>query len=114
MKQRTKIYALRIICLVKSLPTSIDGRVIGNQLIRSGTAVGANYRAVCRARSNAEFISKLGTVIEETDESAFWLEMIIESGLLNKKLIEPLLQETKEILAIMITSSNSARKNNKK
>lgn len=111
LQKRTKEYALRIIKLIKSLPNTIEGRTIGNQLIRSGTAVGANYRAVCRARSNAEFIAKLGIVIEEADESIFWLEIIIESKLLKKELVEPLLKETKEILAIMIASSNTARKN---
>lgn len=110
LKQRTKEYALRIIKLVDALPKTTAGRTIGNQLIRSGTSVGANYRAVCRARSNTEFIAKLGIVIEEADESAFWLEIIIEARLLKKEQIEPLLRETKEILAIMISSSNTARK----
>ena len=86
LKDRTKCYALRIIRLVKTLPKTIDGRTISNQLIRSGTSVGANYRAVCRARSTAEFIAKLGIVVEEADESAFWLEIIIESKLVNKEL----------------------------
>lgn len=84
LKKRTKEYALRIIKLVKALPNTVDGHTIGNQLIRSGMSVGANYRAVLRARSTAEFIAKLGVVIEEADESAFWLEIIIESKLLKK------------------------------
>lgn len=111
LKKRTKQYALRIIKLVRALPKTIDGKAIGSQLIRSGTSVAANYRAVCRARSRAEFISKLGIVIEEADESAFWLEIIIESGLMDKKLIISLLQETDELIAIMVSSSNSASKN---
>jgi len=94
---------------VKSLPKTIEGRVIGNQLIRSGTSVGANYRAACRARSKAEFIAKLGVVIEEADESAFWLEIIIESNLLKKELVKPLLNETNEIIAIMVSSAKSAK-----
>ena len=94
---------------MKSLPKTIEGRVIGNQLIRSGTSVGANYRAACRARSKAEFIAKLGVVIEEADESAFWLEIIIESNLLKKELIKPLLNETNEIIAIMVSSAKSAK-----
>jgi len=114
LQDRTKKYALRIIKLVKALPTTIEGKTIGNQLIRSGTSVGANYRATCRARSNAEFIAKLGIVIEEADESIFWLEIIVDSKLLKKELVEPLLEETKELLAIMISSSNTARKNKKK
>ncbi|MFA5134149.1 MAG: four helix bundle protein [Patescibacteria group bacterium] len=111
LKERTKLYALRIIKLVHALPKRIDGRAIGNQLIRSGTSVAANYRAVCRARSRAEFIARLGVVIEEADESAFWLELIIESKILNKNLVEPLLKETNELVAIMVSSSNSASKN---
>ena len=111
LKKRTKEYALRIIKLVKILPNTVEGRAIGNQLIRSGTSVGANYRAVCRARSKAEFISKLGVVIEEADESAFWLEIIIETNIIKGSIIEPLLQETNEIIAIMVSSKNSASKN---
>lgn len=114
LKERTKQYALRIMKLVNALPNTTSGRTIGNQLIRSGTSVGSNYRASCRARSTQEFIAKLGIVVEETDESAFWLEMIIDSGLLKKELVQLLLQETNEILAIIITSVNSAKKNQKK
>jgi len=84
---------------------------LANQLIRSGTSVGANYRAVCRARSRAEFISKLGIVIEEADESAFWLEIIIETNIIKERRIDLLLQETNEIVAIMVSSKNSALKN---
>jgi len=104
-----KTYALRIIKLVRALPNTPDGRVIGNQLIRCGTSVGANYRAVCRARSTADFISKLGIVIEEADESAFWLELIIESGLMKKELLESLLGETNEIISIMVASVKSSK-----
>ena len=111
LKKRTKQYALRIIKLVNAMPQTSAGRTIGNQIIRCGTSVGANYRAACRARSKAEFIAKLGIVIEEIDESAFWLEVIIESNLVKRKLIEPLLQETNEIIAIMISSSKSTKNN---
>ena len=90
LKKRTKRFALRILKLVAALPRTIAGRTIGNQLARSGTSVPANYRAACRARSKAEFISKLGIVEEEADESAFWLEMIIEGELLKKQRVEPL------------------------
>ncbi|MBI4142631.1 four helix bundle protein [Candidatus Uhrbacteria bacterium] len=106
---RTKQYALRILRLVRALPNTIAGRAIANQLIRCGTAIGANYRAACRARSRAEFIAKLGIVIEENDEAIFWLEVIIEGDLLPRTLVEPLLQETRELLAIMIASSKTAR-----
>ncbi len=111
LKKRTKEYALEIIKLVKMLPNTVEGRAIGNQLIRSGTSVGANYRAVCRARSRAEFISKLGVVIEEADESAFWLEIIIKTDIIKKEKVESLLRETNEIVAIMVSSKNSASKN---
>lgn len=92
LKKRTKEYALRIIKLVEALPKTTVGRTIGNQLIRCGTSVGANYRAVCRARSTSEFIAKLGIVIEEADESAFWLELIIEKNILKKELVTPILE----------------------
>jgi four helix bundle protein len=111
LKQRTKLFTLRIIKLVRALPRSDVARVIGNQLLRCGTSVGANYRAVCRARSTAEFISKLGIVIEEADESTFWLELIIEAGIMQRLLIESLLKEAGEITAIMVASSNSAKRN---
>ncbi|HET7624450.1 MAG TPA: four helix bundle protein [Verrucomicrobiae bacterium] len=108
LKQRTKQFALRIIKLVGALPKTTEGRAIGNQLIRSGTSVGANYRAACRGRSKAEFTAKLGVVEEEADESAFWIELISESGLLTKKRIEPLLAEANELVAIMVASRKSA------
>lgn len=107
------MYALRVVKLVKALPNNITGRTIGNQLIRSGTSVAANYRAACRARSKAEFIAKIGTVIEETDESSLWLELIVESELVKKELINSLMEETKELLAIFISTSKTARNNKK-
>jgi four helix bundle protein len=88
--QRTKTFALRVIKLVNALPNNTAGRAIGNQLIRSGTSVAANYRAACRGRSKAEFIAKLGTVEEEADESALWMELIIESKLMDENLVRGL------------------------
>lgn len=111
LRIRTKLFALRVLKLVEALPKTSSGRTIGSQIIRSGTSIGANYRIICRARSKKEFISKLGIVIEEADETIFWLELIIESELLKEERIEPLLQEAKELLAIMIASSNTAYKN---
>lgn len=111
LKDRTKKFALRIVKLVRSLPKTAEAKIFGNQLLRCGTSVGANYRAACRARSRSEFISKIGIVIEEADESIFWIELMIEANLVKKSLVESLLQEAEEILAIMISSSNSARKN---
>jgi four helix bundle protein len=109
LKQRTKQFALRIIRLVSLLPKNIEGQSIGNQLVRCGTSVGANYRSACRARSKAEFIARLGIVEEEADESAFWMELIIESGLLEKQFVDPLLKEANELVAIMVASRKSAK-----
>ena len=92
-KIRTKRFGLRVLKLVAALPKTVEGRAIANQLVRSGTSVGANYRAACRGRSKAEFISKLGTVEEEADESAFWLELIIEGGMMTQKRVEPVFRE---------------------
>ncbi len=110
---RTKKFALRIIKLVKSLPNDVVSQTIGRQLIRSGTSIAANYRAACRARSKAEFVSKLGIVVEEADESIFWVEMLIESEVVIPKKVEDLKNETNEILSIMITSIKSAKNNSK-
>lgn len=108
MIRRTKQFALRIMKLVGALPKTVQGRSIASQLMRAGTSVAANYRAACRARSKLEFIAKLGTVEEEADESAFWLELIVEGGLLNKDLIQPLLVEAGELVAITASSKKTA------
>ncbi|MGD9588014.1 MAG: four helix bundle protein [Pyrinomonadaceae bacterium] len=107
--KRTRAFALRVIKLVDALPNTSAGRAIGNQLIRSGMSVSANYRAACRGRSKPEFIAKLGVVEEEADETCHWLELIIESGLLKEKLVIPLLTEANEITAIMVASKKTAR-----
>lgn len=111
LKKRTKDFALITIRLANALPNNSEGRVIANQLIRCGSSVGANYRAACRARSTAEFISKLGIVEDEADESAFWLELIIERLLIKQSLVEPLLGEANELVSIIVASKKSARKN---
>ena len=108
MIARTKQFALRTMKLVGALPKTIQGRAIGSQLMRSGTSMAANYRAACRARSKAEFISKLGTVEEEADESAFWLELIIEGELLIESQVRPLLTEASELVAITAASKKTA------
>ena len=97
--------------MIGALPRSMEAKAVGNQLVRSGTAVGANYRATCRARSRAEFIAKMGIVEEEADESAFWLELIIESKLLSPDRVQPLLNEANELVAIMAASRISAARN---
>jgi four helix bundle protein len=113
LKARTKQFALRVMKMVDALPRTIQGRAIAKQIIRSATSVAANYRAACRARSRAEFIAKIGVVEEEADESCFWLELIIDSGLLGEERIRPLLSEAGELVAIMAASRKSAIGNRK-
>ncbi|HJP94628.1 MAG TPA: four helix bundle protein [Pyrinomonadaceae bacterium] len=108
LKMRTKEFALRILKLVAALPNTLQGRTVGGQLVRAGTSVGSNYRAACRGRSRAEFIAKIGVVEEEADESAFWLELIIEGGILNENRVKPLLDEANELAKIMASSRISA------
>ncbi len=108
LKKRTKLFALRVLKLVAALPNTVIGRTIGGQLARSGTSVGSNYRAACRGRSRAEFIAKLGIVEEEADESAFWLELVIEGKLLKPTRVESLLAEASQLAKIMAQSRISA------
>jgi four helix bundle protein len=108
LRKRTKQFALRIIRLCEKLPARPAGRVIANQLLRSGTSIGANYRAACRSRSTADFISKIGVVLEEADESAYWLELVVESGLLPTKKLESLRKEAEELVAIFAASRITA------
>src|SRR5262245_2330122 len=111
LRQRTKQFALRVMRLAEALPETKSGRAIGSQLVRSGTSVGANYRAACRARSRAEFISKMGTVEEEADESAFWMELIMEAPLLPERRVRALWKEADELIAIVSASRLTARRN---
>ncbi len=114
MKQRTKQFALRVIRLVESLPRGRTAEVIGRQLLRAGTSVGANYRAACRAKSTADFISKMGTVEEEADESLYWMELLIEAEIVKPEKLEYLMKEADELVAITVSSINTAKKRNKK
>ncbi len=109
-KKRTKQFALRVIHLVDNLPNRATGRTIGGQLLRAGTSVGANYRAACRARSSAEFCAKMGIVEEEADESAYWMELLIEARLVKEALLKNLLQEANEIVAMVVVSITTARR----
>ena len=111
MKQRTKAFALDVVRFTESLPRTRSGEVIARQLVRSATSVGANYRAVCRARSRADFISKLGIVAEETDESLYWMELLVESGAVAEKQLAGLMSEANEICAILTSSIKRARTN---
>jgi four helix bundle protein len=110
LKLRTKQFALRIIRLYRSLPKSADAQVIGKQALRSGTAVAANYRAVCRARSRPEFIAKIGIVVEEADETVFWLELLVDAAIVSKQRLDGLLQEANELLAIFAASQRTVKK----
>jgi four helix bundle protein len=104
LKERTKAFALRVFKVIDSLPETRSGRILANQLGRSGTSVGANYRAACRSRSSAEMISKFSVVEEEADESAFWLELTVDHGLLSPDQLAPLLDEAGQLTAIMVAS----------
>jgi four helix bundle protein len=110
LKRRTKKFALDVIKLVEGLPRDDVSRVLGRQLLRAGTSVAANYRAVCRSKSTADFISKFGTVEEEADESGFWMELLVEAGKLVAKVASPLIHESSELTAIAVSSINTARK----
>jgi four helix bundle protein len=109
LKKRTKDFSLRIIKLHGELSKSKVGEIIGNQLLRAGTSVGANYRAACRAKSDADFIYKIQIVEEEADESAYWIELISESEILNKCRLEKLLQEANELTAIFTSCGKTAK-----
>jgi four helix bundle protein len=109
LRERTKAFALRIVKIFRSLPRTTDAQVMGKQLLRCGTSVAANYRAVCRSRSHAEFIARIGVVAEEADEAILWLEMLSESGALESKRIAPLLAEARELTAIFSASQKTAR-----
>ena len=111
-KARTKKYAIRVIRLVDALPASRSTNALANQLVRSGTSVGANYRAACRAKSRADFISKMGTVEEEADESLDWMELLIESGKVKPERVASLMKEGGEILAMVCASAKTARFSN--
>lgn len=110
MKRRTKEFAKRIINLCRQLWHSREGRLIGGQLFRSGTSVGANYRAACRGRSKADFVAKLGIVLEETDESLYWMEILAEAQIVKADLLTPLMNEANELVAIFVASINTARR----
>jgi four helix bundle protein len=110
-RERTMAFALRVLEVVDVLPNSAKGRNMAGQLCRSGTSVAANYRAACRAKSRADFIHKLGIVEEETDESIFWLELIVRAKILPEARLAPLIAEANEILALIVSSINTAKRN---
>ena len=110
VKQRTKQLAIRIINMVEKMPNTVTSNVISGQLLRSGTSIGANYRACCRAKSTRDFINKLKIVEEEADETLFWLEVIEETKIFKSQKLLPLKTETNEILSIIVASIKTSKK----
>ena len=108
MKNRTKQFALRVLKMADALPTDRSGNVIANQIVRCSTSVAANYRALCRAKSPADFINKTSIVEEEADESGFWLELVVDAGLMTAARVQPLLDEASEITAMLVASRKTA------
>jgi four helix bundle protein len=109
LRERTKAFALRILRLFRSLPASPDIQILGKQLVRCGTSVGANYRSACRARSRAEFAARIGIVVEEADESVFWLELLVETRAIKQEKLGDLLTEARELTAIFTASQRTMR-----
>jgi len=112
LRERTKQFAIRVVRLFRSLPKTDEAKVIGKQALRSGTSVAANYRAVCRARSKAEFVARIGVVVEEADETVFWLELLVETGIVSQARMNGLLSEANELLAIFAASQRTSRSAN--
>ena len=111
LKKRTKQFGLRVIRLVESLPSTSTARTIGNQLLRSGMSVGANYRAACRGKSKADFVAKAGISLEEADECLYWMEMLQEAGIVPAEKLKDLMKETDELVAIFTASIKTAKAN---
>jgi four helix bundle protein len=111
MQARTKAFAVQIVKFFGKLPKTDEARVLGRQLLRAGTSIAANYRAVCRAKSDADFIHKLGTVVEEADESLLWLELLEEAGICPAAQVATLKKEADELVRILQTSLNTAKRN---
>jgi four helix bundle protein len=109
LRNRTKAFALRIISLYETLPRSGSAQVLGHQVLRSGTSVGANYREACRARSNAEFVSKIGDSLKELEETSYWLELLADSGAVKATKLASLLDETSQLTAILTSIAKKVR-----
>jgi four helix bundle protein len=109
LRDRTKAFALRIVRMFSALPKTTEAQVLGKQVLRSGTSIGANYREAFRARSKAEFVAKCGDSLREIEESAYWLELLVESGIVNADKLAPLRQECEELTAILVTIVKRSR-----
>jgi four helix bundle protein len=108
LKRRTKEFALRVVRMFKALPRGEEARIMGRQVLRSGTSIGANYRAACRARTAKEFVSKIRIAVEEADETGYWVELLVEASIIRKTRLDPLLTECNELLAILASSQHTA------
>ena len=108
--KRTRVFGLRVIRLVESLPKNQTTQVLGRQLLRAGTSVGANYRAAVRGKSRADFVAKMGIVEEECDEAIYWMEMLLEAGIVKQHLLQELMDEANEIVSIVVASIKTARR----
>ncbi len=113
LKDRTKKFSIDVVALVAELPKSVVAEVLGKQILRSATSVGANYRAACRAKSQADFINKIAIVIEEADETQFWIELMVETKIIKRDIAALLWKEADELVSIMTASSKTAKKNSK-
>ncbi len=110
LQGRTRAFALAVIKAVRKLPRNMTGDVIGRQLLRCATSVGANYRSACRAKSQADFIAKMGIVEEEADESIYWMELLVDSGLVRKDEVAGLVDEANQLVAMTVASINTAKR----
>jgi len=111
LRERTKTFAIRIVRMFRSLPKDADTQVIGKQVLRSGTSVGANYRAACRARSHAEFVAKIGIVVEEADETVYWLELLAETQAVKPQRLDAIKGEAEQLTAIFTAAKETAKAN---
>ena len=109
LKDRTKKFAVSIIRFIRTLPKNDEGYILGKQLLRSGTSVGANYRSACKGKSTADFINKITIVEEEADECCYWLELIIEAEIVSKGFVDPILKEANELTAIFTAAGRTAK-----
>jgi four helix bundle protein len=109
LRKRTKEFALRVIRMFGALPKKTEAQILGKQVLRSGTSVGANYCEACRGRSKAEFVSKCGDSLRELEESAYWLELLVDAGIIGSDRLSPLREECKELIAIFVTIINRAK-----
>ena len=109
LKKRTKRFALDIIRVQRKLPRTEEARVIARQLLRAGTSIGANYRSVCRAKTDPDFVFKLGVCVEESDEAAYWLEILVDAEILARRIVAELLREADELTRIFVASRETVR-----